>query len=101
MSLTLTLSGKSSILAANQFPAIDLSDDVYELSLAILETYHTIPNVSTLNNTFYFDEDNTEIMIPEWSYELQAINEFLKRDILRKRSRRDTSDGNAGDRTRR
>ena len=41
MSLTLTLSGKSTVLAANYFPAIDLSDDDYELGLVIFETYHT------------------------------------------------------------
>ena len=35
MSLTLTLSGKSIVLAANYFPTIDLSDGDYELDLAI------------------------------------------------------------------
>ncbi|KYN50752.1 hypothetical protein ALC56_12551 [Trachymyrmex septentrionalis] len=44
MLLTLMLSGKSTVLAANYFPAIDLSDGGYELGLAIFETYHTIPN---------------------------------------------------------
>ncbi|RLU25216.1 hypothetical protein DMN91_003309 [Ooceraea biroi] len=44
MSLTLTLTGRSSILAANYFPAIDLSDGDYELGLVVFETYHTIPN---------------------------------------------------------
>jgi len=39
MSLTLMLIGKSSVLAANYFPAIDLSDGDYELGLAIFETY--------------------------------------------------------------
>jgi len=38
MSLTLTLSGKTTVLAANYFP-IDLSDGDYELGLAIFETY--------------------------------------------------------------
>ena len=37
----LTLSGKNTVLAANYFPAIDLSDGDYELGLAIFETYHT------------------------------------------------------------
>ncbi|KAL6252180.1 hypothetical protein P5V15_015589 [Pogonomyrmex californicus] len=97
MSLTLTLSGKSSVLATNYSPAIDLSDDDYELGLTILETYHTIPNVNASNNTFYFGKDDAEITIPEGSYELHAINEFLKREILRKRPRRDAPEGNAGD----
>ncbi|KAL6268163.1 hypothetical protein P5V15_001260 [Pogonomyrmex californicus] len=87
MSLTLTLSGKSSVLAVNYFLAIDLNDDDYELGLTILETYHTIPNVNASSNTFYFGKDDAEITIPQGSYELHAINEFLKREILWKRPR--------------
>ena len=89
MSLTLTLSGKSTVLAANYFSAIDLSDGDYELGLAIFKTYHTIPNVNESNNKFYFAKDDAEITIPEGSYEVRDINEFLKRAILRKRPHRD------------
>jgi len=89
MSLTLTLSGKSTVLTANYFPAIDLSDDDYELGLVIFETYHTIPNVNNSNNKFYFAKDDVEITIPEGSYEVRDINEFLKRAILRKSPHRD------------
>ena len=85
MSLTLTLSGKSTVLAGNYFPAIDLSDD--ELGLVIFETYHTIPNVNNSNNKFYFVKDGAEITVPEDSYEVRDINEFLKRAILWKRPR--------------
>jgi len=38
-----------------------------------------------VNNKFYFDENNVEITIPEGSYELHAINDFLKHAIPRKR----------------
>ncbi|KYN17591.1 hypothetical protein ALC57_10122 [Trachymyrmex cornetzi] len=65
MSLTLTLSGKSTVFAANYFPAIDLCDCDYELGLAIFETYHTIPNVNELNNKFYFAKDDAEVTIPK------------------------------------
>ncbi|XP_071579967.1 uncharacterized protein [Temnothorax nylanderi] len=44
MSITFTLTGKSSILAGHYFPAVDLSDGDYELGLTCFETYHTIPN---------------------------------------------------------
>jgi len=87
--LTLTLSGKSTVLAANYFPAIDLSDGDYELGLTIFETYRMIPNVNESNNKFYFAKDDAEITIPEDSYEVQDINEFLKCAILRKRLQRD------------
>jgi len=72
MSLTFTLTGKSSILAVSYFPAVDLSDDDYELGLTDFETY-TIPNVNSSNNKFYFDKDDKEIVIPVGSYELHKI----------------------------
>ncbi|KYN38084.1 hypothetical protein ALC56_07543 [Trachymyrmex septentrionalis] len=65
------------------------SDSDYEFDLAIFETYHTIPNVNKSNNKFYFAKDDAEITIPEGSYEVRDINEFLKRAILRKRPHRD------------
>ena|SRR5436309_2044307 len=82
MSLTFTLSGNSSVLSVNHFPAIDLNDDDYELGLANFETYHTMSNVNSLNNKFYFDKNDKKITIPEEMYELDAINEYLKRSLL-------------------
>jgi len=90
--LTLTLTGKSSVLAVNYSPAIDLSDGNYELGLMLFETYHTISNVNASNNKFYFGKDDTKITIPEGSYELQAINEFLKRAISQKRLQRNSGE---------
>ena len=75
--MTFKLTEKSSVLAVNYFPAVDLSDDKYELGLADFETYHTISNVNSSNNKFYFGKDDAEITIPKGSYELQAIHEFL------------------------
>ncbi|KYN36144.1 hypothetical protein ALC56_09519 [Trachymyrmex septentrionalis] len=89
MSLTFTLSGKSTVLAANYFPAIDLSDGDYELGLVIFETYHTIPNVNKSSNKFYFAKNDAEIIISEFSYKVRDINEFLKRAILRIHPHRD------------
>ncbi|KYM83968.1 hypothetical protein ALC53_05636 [Atta colombica] len=63
------------------------SDSDYELGLTDLETYHMISNVNSLiNNKFYFDEDNKEIVIPERSYKIRDINEYLKHAILQSRS---------------
>ena len=87
MSLTFTLTGKSSTLAVSYFPAIDLSDGDYELGLTDFETYYTIPNVNSSNNKFYFDKDDREIVIPEGSYELHDISKYLKHAILREYSR--------------
>ena len=82
MSLTFTLTGKSSVLAVSYFPAVDLSGDDYELGLTDFETYYTIPNVNSSNNKFYYDKDDKEIVIPEGSYELHDISKYLKRAIL-------------------
>ena len=64
MSLTLTLSGKSTVLAASYFPSIDLSDGDYELGLAIFETYDTIPNVNESNNKFYLAKTTQKLQFP-------------------------------------
>ena len=81
MSLTFMLTGKSSVLVICYFPAIDdghLSDGDYELDLTDFETFHTISNVNSLNNKFYFDKDDKEIVIPEGSFEIRDINKYLK-----------------------
>lgn len=71
----------------NYFPPIDLSDGEYELGLTTMETYNTIPNVTSANDKFYFDDNDEEITIPEGSYELEAIDAYLKRAILLKRGK--------------
>lgn len=96
MSLTLTLTGKNNILTARYFPALDLSDDDYELGLTNFETYNTIPNIDSTNNRFYYDDDDKVIIIPEGSYELTAIAKYLKAAILLRR-RRQGDDGDDGD----
>ena len=83
MSLTLTLTGRNSVLTASFFPALDLSDGDYELGLANFETFNTIPNVDSTNNKFYIDD--ATITIPEGSYELSAIDKYLRAAILRER----------------
>jgi len=85
MSLILTLTGKSNVLATTYFPAIDLSDDDYKFGLMNFETYNMISNMNASNNKFYFDENDVTITIPKGSYELQSINKFLKHVIPRKR----------------
>lgn len=89
MSLTLTLTGKTSILIVNYFPAIDLNDGNYEIGLCLFETYNTIPNIDSTNNKFYFDNNNEEIVIPEGTYELNALQKFLQNAILHKRQNKE------------
>ena len=97
MSLSLTLTDRSSVLTVNYFPPLDLSDDSYELGLANFETYNTIPNVNSTNNKFYFDDNDELITIPEGSYELRDINAYLRAAIIRKRKEKKTNDGDDDD----
>jgi len=60
------LIGKSSVLAANYFPAIDLSDGDYELGLAIFETY-----TEHERTTNFISSETMEITIPEDSYKVR------------------------------
>lgn len=91
MSLTLTLTGERSVLAASYFPPIDLSDGEYELGLTNFETYNTIPNVDSTNDTFHFGDDES-IAIPEGSYELPAIEKYLRAALLRRNARIEKND---------
>jgi len=77
--MSLTLTDNSSVLAAYYFSAVDRSDGHYELDLTDIEIYHTISNVNSLNNKFYFDE---EIIISEELYEIRDINKYLRHAIL-------------------
>lgn len=80
MSITLTLSGNSSILSANYFPPINLSED-YECALIDFHSYNSIPNVDVYNNLFHIG--NKIIAIPIGSYELNDIVDFIKEEYER------------------
>ena len=110
MSLTLTLTGRSSVLTVNYFPPIDLSDGQYELGLADLETFHTIPNIDWSNDKFYFVPNknkntalpSTEVVrefitIPHGSYELDAIAKHLRHQLLDRYPRRPGDNENGDD----
>ena len=74
MSITLTLTGKSSELTANYFPPIELSGD-YVCGLVDFNTYNSIPNVDHKNNLFHIGDH--EIEIPIGSYEVDDIIAYI------------------------
>ena len=57
----------------------------YEISLIHLETYYSFPNIVKSNNSFSYSPDaNThwfDIIIPEGSYHVEDINEFIQREM--------------------
>ena len=105
MSLTFTLTSKSSTPRGELLSPIDSCDDDYELGLTTFETYHSIPNIDTSNDKFYFvvnyDINNSihttheDITIPHVSYELDAIARYLKHRLFERYPRNlDGTDGN-------
>lgn len=79
MSLTLTLSGNSSILTANYFPPIDLKERNYICGLVDFQTYNSIPNVDERNNNFNLG--GKDYIIPTGSYEIGDIEKFLRIEL--------------------
>lgn len=80
--LTVTLNGNSSLLSVNFFPSIDLDrDKEYVLGLILFQTYNSIPNVSAANNRLYYGDSSSFIMLPEGSYEIKDINNYIKRHL--------------------
>lgn len=74
MSITLTLSGKTSELRASYFPPIELNGE-YECALIDFHTYNSIPNVDAHNNLFHIGDEVIEI--PIGAYELSDIAETI------------------------
>ena len=64
----------------------------YEIALISLETYYSFPNTDRSNNCFTYSPDLDplwfDIIIPEGSYHVEDINEFIQRD-MRKNGRYD------------
>ena len=57
----------------------------YEVAIVNLETYYSFPNIDRSNNCFgYSPGANTpwfDIIIPEGSYHVEDINEFIQREM--------------------
>ncbi|CAB3229481.1 unnamed protein product [Arctia plantaginis] len=82
MSLTLSLNGTESTLSVNFLHPIVLGEGDFECALIYLKTFNSIPNVDESNNLFHYGADNV-ITIPEGSYDLDDIIQYLERELLR------------------
>lgn len=79
MAMTLTLTGRTSLLSTEYFPPLDLNKD-YVCGLIDFQTYNSIPNVDERNNMFHIGE--YEIEIPEGSYEIEDIADYISEALL-------------------
>lgn len=90
MSYTFTIIGTSSVLSTDYYPPIDLDPNSrYTLGLIGLYTYNTVPNVTEENNKFYYDND-IPITVPDGSYEISDIEQYLKEQLSVKDDDEDT-----------
>jgi len=65
-------------------PLIQLNKTIkYEMALVHLDTYYSFPNIDLTNNNFRYSPDNGttwfNIDIPEGSYEIRDINDYVQR----------------------
>lgn len=85
--LTLVLSGKGSQLECVLNPPIYVSGD-YEMCMLSLQTYNSIPNVSSRNNVFRYyrmtankSEEWRNIIIPEGTYDIEDIEKYINVEL--------------------
>lgn len=79
MSFTMSITGRGASLTTNYSPTLQLNGE-YECGLLYFSSFNSIPNVDERNNKFYYGK-NEVIEIPEGSYELQDIYDYLKSNI--------------------
>ena len=57
----------------------------YEIALINLETYYSFPNIDRSNNCFCYSPSAStswvDIIIPEGSYHVEDINDFIQREM--------------------
>lgn len=79
MSFTLSISSLTSTSTINYSPALQL-DGEYECGLLYFSTFNSIPNIDRTNNKLHYG-DSEIIEIPEGSYELQDISDYLRENV--------------------
>lgn len=89
-SITLALTGNSSLLHATFYPEIELDEKFnYSCSLLDFYTYNSIPNIHEDNNKFHYStsKDNLieVITIPVGSYEIDKIGVYLEKELHKRK----------------
>jgi len=89
-SVTLSLTGNTTILSANYFPSINLYEDS-EIALLCLQTFNSFPNINENNNKFAIqvvDHNNNNndfmmcyIKLEEGCYEIKDIKHRVMKQI--------------------
>ena len=88
MSMTVSLTGTSSVLSLDFYPPIELNPKLsYCIGLIGFNTFNAIPNIEeNVNDKFYYEEvadpsKRLKIIIPEGAYEISDIEEYLQNQL--------------------
>lgn len=86
-SMHIIVSAKTTSFRTSFNPPIELKrNKKYEIALKNLDTYYSFPNIDSTNNCFRYTPDGEktwfDVDIPEGSYEIKNINEYLKRQLI-------------------
>lgn len=86
MSRTFTLIGRESVLSANYYPPVDLSEGrEYGLGLVGFYTFNSILNVDEENNQFAYitaKHKHNIIVIPPGNYEIDSLGKYVQKQIV-------------------
>ena len=71
------------------FQLLQMNNKQFKIAVTFLSAYNGIFNVTNLNNKFYFkkaliDENLVQIRIPEGAYEIESLNNEIKRILIDK-----------------
>lgn len=80
MSITLTILGNEPVLQTFFHPPLNL-DASYECGLLYFSAFNSIPNVTDRNNVFTYGDKKTEIKIPNGSYDITDLSEYLRKNV--------------------
>jgi hypothetical protein len=85
---TFIFTGKSSDLNADYNPPIYLEEDTnYEIALVNFDSFYSIPNIDSANNTLLWWDAYNQVQIseiPEGSYEIDNLGDAIQKSISRK-----------------
>ena len=71
------------------FQPLQTNNKQFEIAITFLSAYNGILNVTNRNNKFYFkkeliDENFIQVRIPEGAFEIESLNNEIKRNIIDK-----------------
>ena len=91
-SVTLSLTGNTTVLSTNYFPSLNVYEDS-EIALLCLQSYNSFPNINSTNNMLeievipgvnnvYHYKKSFELKLEEGCYEIEDINNVIAKKLF-------------------